>query len=312
MSDIDGILNENLDGAVFATENQTGAVSATENQNGAVSATVVEPTAEESEILHIRPEVVYHLSDFEGSLDLLLTLIKDAKINIEDIFVSDVTKQYVEIIKNTPKEEFDFEYAGEFITLAAELVYLKSLRTLPQDEVDDMDPDDPEVQRGLFLQKIKEYALLREQSEKLKTLETTNRFCRQPVFSEKDFRVSLTNFSLPKLIDAFAHVLMTAEHTESEKIPKKVMRDRFSVHDQMERIRALIIERREMDFIDLFEPDYDKIDIITTFLSVLELMKYGVLHVTQEELFGKITLFAIDGVTETAPLDIPEDDDGKY
>ena len=74
---------------------------------------------EEEELFVSRPKVVYRLSDYEGPLDLLLTLVKAAKIDIEEIFVSDVTKQYIDIIKNTPKEEFDFEYAGEFIIMAA-------------------------------------------------------------------------------------------------------------------------------------------------------------------------------------------------
>ena len=84
-----------------------------------------------------KPVIHYHLSDYDGPIDLLLELITKAKIDIEDIFVSDITRQYVEIITNLPKEEMDYEYAGEFITMAAKLVYLKSLCILPREEDDD-------------------------------------------------------------------------------------------------------------------------------------------------------------------------------
>lgn len=262
-------------------------------------------------IAGLKPVIHYHLSDFDGPLDLLLELIKDAKIRIEDIFVSDVTRQYVEIIKNTPKEEFDFEYAGEFITLAAELVYLKSLRTLPADDEDEEYYDDPEMQRAALINKIKEYALMKEQSEKLRAIETINRFYRMPVYTEKDYRVCLTNFSLPKLVSALARVMVNAEQRERSFIPKKVMQDKFSVAEQMQHIVELISLYGSFTFTSLFEPDFDRNDIVTTFLAVLELLKYGRLRAEQEELFGEIMLYAVEGADET-PLVFEEENDGKY
>ena len=80
-----------------------------------LSAEVVDPEAIDGDFVIAKPEIVYHLSDFDGPIPMLYQLIKDAKIRIEDIFISEVTSQYVEIIKNTPKEELDFDYAGEFI-----------------------------------------------------------------------------------------------------------------------------------------------------------------------------------------------------
>lgn len=274
------------------------------------NAEIVEPEAIEGDFVVAKPEIVYHLSDFDGPIPLLYELIKSAKIAIEDIFISEVTSQYVEIIRNTPKEELDFDYAGEFITMAAELVYLKSIRTLPKDD-EEITEDDPEYERQLLINKIKEYALLVEQSEKLREIETINRFYRAPVFTDKDYRVALVNFSLPKLVDAFARVLANAAIHEQEIIPKKVVEDRFSVHEQMENIRLMISVRKQMKFTDLFEPDYDKSDIVTTFLAVLELLKYGRLRAEQEEVFGEITIFAVEG-TEDVPIDFEEGDDGKY
>ncbi len=255
--------------------------------------------------------ITYHIENFDGPIDLLYTLIKDAKIDIEDIFISEVTSQYVEIVKNTPKDSIDYEYAGEFMVMAAELVYFKSIRTLPSDDDEDYDEDSPEYERQQFINKIKEYALLKEESEKLRGLETINRFYRMPVYTDKDYRVALVNFSLPKLVEAFAKVLANADRREQEIIPKKVVKDRFSVHEQMERIVVMLGERRKLLFTDLFEPDYDKSDIVTTFLAVLELMKYGRLRAEQEEVFGIIWLFIVEE-QEGLPIEFEEGDDGKY
>lgn len=266
-----------------------------------------ENPATDAEFFTVHSTVVYHISDFDGPIDLLLELVKSAKIRIEDIFISEVTKQYVEIIKTTPREELDYEYAGEFITFAAELVYLKSLRTLPKE---DEDEDDGVIdEREAFINKIKEYALLKEQAEKMRDMETINRFVREPVYSDKDYRVCLTNFSLPKLVEAFARVLANSERAVRDAIPKKVVKDRFSVHEQMTHIRELIYYHGSFDFEFLFEPDFDRGDIVITFLAVLELMKYGIIKAEQEEAFGKIILYKVEGNEETA---IQESADGEY
>ncbi len=264
------------------------------------------PTTD-AEFFAIHSTVVYHISDFDGPIDLLLELVKSAKIRIEDIFISEVTKQYVEIIKSTPREELDYEYAGEFITFAAELVYLKSLRTLPKD--DDDDADEVIDERTAFINKIKEYALLKEQAEKMRDMETINRFVREPVFTDKDYRVCLTNFSLPKLVEAFARVLANSERAVRDAIPKKVVKDRFSVHEQMNHIKELIFYHGSFDFEFLFEPDFDRGDIVITFLAVLELMKYNVIRAEQEEIFGKITLYKVEGKED---IEIQESEDGEY
>ncbi len=291
-------------------DNQVEQLEAQDVQNEkALSAEIVTPEAIEGDFVVERPEIVYHLEDFDGPIPLLYELIKDAKIAIEDIFISEVTSQYVQIIKNTPKEELDFDYAGEFITMAAELVYLKSVRTLPKDD-EPLEEDDPEYERQLLINKIKEYALLKEQSEKLREIETINRFYRQPTYTDKDYRVALVNFSLPKLVEAFARVLANEQIHKASIIPKKVVRDRFSVHEQMEHIRLMISIRKEMKFTDLFEPDYDRSDIVTTFLAMLELLKYGRLRAEQDEVFGDITMFAVDATDETIIFE--EGDDGKY
>lgn len=308
---------ENLDNQITTDVSQTESQAVVayntegqvENVNEQLSEVILpsDNPVTDAEFFTVHSTVVYHISDFDGPIDLLLELVKSAKIRIEDIFISEVTKQYVEIIKATPREELDYEYAGEFITFAAELVYLKSLRTLPKDE-DDAEDDEIDERRD-FINKIKEYALIKEQAEKMRDMETINRFVREPVFSEKDYRVCLTNFSLPKLVEAFARVLANSERAVRDAIPKKVVKDRFSVNEQMNNIKELIYYHGSFDFEFLFEPDFDRGDIVITFLAVLELMKYGIITATQEEAFGKIILYKVEGHEDIA---IGESEDGEY
>lgn len=282
-------------------------------ETDAHNAETAQPEQIAGDFLIVKPEIKFKIKDYDGPIGLLYDLIKKAEIPIEEVFISDITSQYIQILKETPNEELDYDFAGEFIVMAAELVYIKSLSVLPpaEDEYADEEYFDVEEEKQRLINKIKEYALMKEQSEKLREVETINRFYRSPTYTEKDYRVALVNFSLPRLVEAFARVLVTADTREQSIIPKKVMKDRFSVHEQMENICSIIAIRREMDFADLFESDYDKSDIVTTFLAVLELLKYGRLHAKQEEMFGEIIIYAVEG-TENMPIVFEEGDDGKY
>ncbi|MBO4695148.1 MAG: segregation/condensation protein A [Clostridia bacterium] len=264
---------------------------------------IIEPSLAEKEIFNESPTIVYHIADFDGPLDMLVTMIHDQKIAIEDLFISEITSQYVEIIKNTPKEELDYDYAGDFITMAAELLYLKSIKTLPSDEEENAEPDE----RDLFILKVKEYELMKEQAEKMRLLETTNRFYRPPEYDEKDYRVALVNFNLEKLMEAYARIVVQADVAQKEKIPKKVVREKFSVSEQIAHIESIAREKKEFTFTSLFEPDYDRNDIVTTFLAILELLSYQKLNVKQEELFGEIVLTYVENSADII-VDFKEED----
>ena len=264
---------------------------------------IIEPSLDEKEIFNESPTIVYHIADFDGPLDMLVTMIHDQKIAIEDLFISEITSQYVEIIKNTPKEELDYDYAGDFITMAAELLYLKSIKTLPKDEEENSEPDE----RDIFILKVKEYQLMKEQAEKMRLLETTNRFYRPPEYDEKDYRVALVNFNLEKLMEAYARIVVRADVAQKEKIPKKVVREKFSVSEQIAHIESVAREKKEFTFTSLFEPDYDRNDIVTTFLAILELLSYQKLNVKQEELFGEIVLTYVEQSADVI-VDFKEED----
>lgn len=248
------------------------------------------------ELFSVHTKYVYHIKNFDGPIEMLSEMLHDRKIDIDDIFISDITHQYVEIIKNTPKEELDYEYAGEFITMAATLVYQKSLRALPQDDDDEITPDDPRYEGELLIRMLKEYEIMKEQSEKLRDVEIVNSFSREPVYTDKDYRLCLVDFSLTKLVEAFAHVLANFEQNKVNTIPKKVLKDRFSVSDQMKNIVGLLDIYETFSFKFLIEPSFERGDVVITFLAVLELMKFGKIKAEQDESFGDIRLSkATDG-----------------
>ena len=148
--------------------------------------------------------VVIKLSSFEGPLDLLLHLIKEAKIDIHDIFVSEITEQYLSLMSEA--NDLDVEKASEFIDMAATLLEIKSKKLLPKittnEEVDEEDPEQK------LIRQIEEYKLFKEASEKLKVIEDVNKFYRKPDDSVGDFRYVLPDsLDLDAMIDAFTKVM---------------------------------------------------------------------------------------------------------
>ncbi len=255
------------------------------------------------ELFSVHTKYVYHIKNFDGPIEMLAEMLHDRKIDIDDIFISDITHQYVEIIKNTPKEELDYEYAGEFITMAATLVYQKSLRALPQDDDEEITPDDPRYEGELLIRMLKEYEIMKEQSEKLRDVEIINSFSREPVYTDKDYRLCLVDFSMTKLVEAFAHVLANFEQNKVKPLPKKVFKDRFSVSDQMKHIVGLLDMYETFNFRFLIEPSFERGDIVITFLAVLELMKFGKIKAEQDETFGDIRLSKAEGSDSTLQVE---------
>jgi chromatin segregation and condensation protein Rec8/ScpA/Scc1 (kleisin family) len=154
---------------------------------------------------------------------------------------------------------------------------------------------------------------LKEQSLRLQEIETINRFYRNPDYTEKDFRVALVNFSLPKLVEAFAKELVRADQRVQEIIPKKVIKDRFSVSQAMSIIwDTMCALGGSVLLSQLIEADFDVNDIVTTFLAALELMKYGQLSAEQEGLFDDILFTKAEDAGESLPAFLMEEVNGEY
>ena len=263
----------------------------------------------DDEDIYYKKKYRYDLSIYDGPLDLLLYLVRRNKIEIEDIFVSDITQQYLDIIgpiEDWTEEEID--YAGEFITMAAELIEIKSKLLIPTENVDETPDDLPE--RDLY-RRLEELKMFKMQAEKLQELETINRFFREPVFSEDDYRLAIKDFDLDKLIDAYAKMTYRAVQQELRLEPKTIQKERFSIDNRMHHICEVLIEQKKTSYFSLIEKDFNKIDAINTFLATLELMKKQQISAHQEEKFKDIEITVKEGV-ETPLVNSEEKLDGQY
>lgn len=240
-----------------------------------------------------RKNYVFFLSHFDGPLDLLLFMLKNKKLDIDELFVSDITKQYLEIISKVEKfDEAELAYAGEFLTTASELIYIKSVRILPTE--DDASIEAEEAQKSI-IDRLKEYEMFKTMSQRIKELETTNRFYREPVYTDEDYRLSIKNFSMDKLLDAYARLIDRLNRREADIEPKKVMKERFSVSNRISYIAQRIFSEKKLDLFSLFDEDFTRLEIVNTFLALLELVKRQVIKTTQDDTFGDIYLELAEG-----------------
>ena len=225
------------------------------------------------------------LSNFEGPLDLLLHLIKIAEVDVKDIFVSEVTNQFLEYVYNS---DIDMETESEYLSIAATIIEIKSKAIIPNEEA----MMEAEEEGNLLIQRIEEYRLLKESAEKLKELENVDRFYKNPEDDAFNVKVVYKDFNLNGLIDAFANLLKRVDvkdivENKQKEIPKEV----FTVADKIVLIKNLLQERKSMSFYDLFTGYSTKTEVITTFQAFLELLKHQFLRFEQDETFGDITLF---------------------
>ncbi len=233
------------------------------------------------------------LDDFEGPLDLLLHLINIAQIKIEDVFVSKVTDQfldYIEYMKTQPQRDIDKE--SEYLALAAQIVYIKSKSMVPVVEVmgDDMGGAEEE-QRALIEQlKQREYELIKEETPKLKDLETVGYYFKEPDKSLDSVRVVYKDFTLDGLLKAFANMMLKNESLQREKDNvKEIPKDTYTVEQKVNFIREKLIELQEVEFESLFTT-FSRNEIITTFQALLEMLKHQFVMVEQSENFGSINI----------------------
>ena len=236
------------------------------------------------------PVVDYNtkLANFEGPLDLLLYLVNRAQIEIRDIFVSEVTEQFIDYVNRA--EDMDMEKESEYLSMAATLLELKSKSVLPAVEFDDDLQDDYDDQEVLF-QKLEEYKLFKEVSARLKEQETTDIFYKEPDNGAEDVKVVYKDFNLDGLIKALSDVLSRNEIENRLKNEKKeIPKDVYTVADKVKFIKNTILERGKCSFYDLFKKSATRNEVITTFQALLELLKLQYLSVEQEGAFNDITI----------------------
>ncbi len=225
------------------------------------------------------------LSNFEGPLDLLLYLIKDSKLEIENIKLASITEQYLNYMRDIDK--VDMENAAEFIEVAATLVEIKSKSMIPQEQEKVKDENDPE---WLLLQRLKEYKLYKEASEKMKTQEIPNRMYKLPDEKVNDFRNVLTQMNIDGLINAFTNLLTKAAVREVVQEERTIVKDRWTVEEKIFEIKTILSTCEKIEFVELVGEDFSRGEVITLFMAMLELLKLQIINVSQEKMFGDIEI----------------------
>ena len=234
---------------------------------------------------------VIRLENFEGPIDLLWFLIRRSKIDISEIFVSQITDQYLKAMDQV--ERLDMEKACEFLQVAACLIEIKSKKMLPSPPIVELpDDEDPEkiLMRKLLEYKEKYYPLYKDASKKMKDYENTDSFYRAPDSSVGKPRFILADMNMDGLVKALQKMFFKIEQKAKENQVKTIERDRFTVEERTEQLKEIFTTSPRLLFEDLIEEDYSKIEIITTFQAILELLKAQFLHVIQDGPFADIII----------------------
>lgn len=229
------------------------------------------------------------LEIFEGPLDLLLYLIKKDEIDIYDVSIGRITKQYLDYI-NTFKM-LNIEVASEFIVMAANLMYIKSRELLPQVQQppeEDADEDDP---RWELIRQLVEYKKFKDAAQflGLQEVKSDEFFATTPELPDLSAppASAVGQVGIFDLIRAFQKVLKRFENTTNIR---EIVSDRFSVADKIEHLLETIPVGGRVRFESLFSTAASRVEVIVTFLAMLELMKLNHLQVEQEQLLGEIVV----------------------
>ena len=226
------------------------------------------------------------LANFDGPLDLLLYLVKQSEIQIKDIFVSEVTEQFLQYLDGI--EDLDVEKASEYLSMAATLLEIKARSVLPPVEFIDEQIEDPQA---LLIRRLEEYKMFKEEAQKLKELESVDRFYKEPDAAAYDVRIVYKDFNLNGLIKAFVEVMTKADIREAVKTARKeIPKEVFTVKDKIEHIRNVLTDRESCSFFELFPLDCTRSELITTFQAMLELLKLQYIFCEQKGVYDDITI----------------------
>ncbi len=255
--------------------------------------------------LYIPPDALeVILEAFEGPLDLLLYLIKRQNLDILNIPIADITKQYMDYIGLM--DDLKLELAAEYLVMAAMLAEIKSRMLLPR-PTESEDEDDP---RAELVRRLQEYERFKTAAVNLDGLPRMERDLHQasaepPLIEQK---MPLPDLQLKELLIAFKDVLHRADMFTSHHIN----REPLSVRERMSIVLGAIKSDEFIEFNQLFKPEEGRMGVIVTFLAILELIKESVLDIVQTEAFAPIYIKSI-GADAAPPVasdfDTASDDD---
>lgn len=237
------------------------------------------------------------LEAFEGPLDLLLHLIEKNKVDIYDIPIVEITEQYLAYIKNMETE--DMNIMSEFLVMAATLLDIKCRMLLPKEINEEGEEEDP---RAELVQKLLEYKMYKFMSFELKDkqVDAQKFFYREQALPEEveeyrppiDYEELIGDMTLTKLHEIFKSIVRRQE----DKIDPvrstfgKIEKDEIDMDEKTLFVEAYIREHRNCSFRKLLEKQHSKMEVIVTFLVILELMKVGKINILQENIFDDIEI----------------------
>ena len=246
-------------------------------------------------------ELEVKLDAFEGPLDLLLHLIEKNKVDIYDIPIVEITEQYLDCVSKMTKDDLDL--ASEFLVMAATLIDIKSRMLLPKEVDENGEEIDP---RAELVEKLIEYKMYKYAAGELRDMQVYagKSLYKEPTVPEEvkkyeppvDLDKLLSDVDLSKLNDIFQMVLKR----QMDKIDPvrskfgKIEMEEVSLPDKMEFVTDALKKRKRCSFKQLLEQQSSKMEVIVSFLAVLELIKIGKIEVHQEKTFDDIYIDSIE------------------
>jgi len=242
-----------------------------------------EPLTEMPRDLYIPPDALQvFLEAFEGPLDLLLYLIRRQNLDVLDIPIAEITRQYMQYID--VMQELQLELAGEYLLMAAMLAEIKSRMLLPRVKSEDgSEEEDPRAELVRRLQEYERFKKAAEDIDKLHRMERDALAASAELIERKIVRIQ-PQVSLQEMLHAFKDVVARANMFSHHH----VQRERLSVRARMSEILDRLREHSWVEFVNLFNPMEGRMGVTVTFIALLELMKEGLLEIVQAEVYGPI------------------------
>jgi len=232
--------------------------------------------------LYIPPDALeVILEAFEGPLDLLLYLIRRQNLDILEIDVAEITRQYMGYIDLMTS--IQLELAAEYLVMAAMLAEIKSRMLLPRQQADEEDEEDP---RAELIRRLQEYERFKKAAEDLDELPRMGRDTHQATAQVPDHEQQRPHpdVDMRDLVSALAEVLRRAEMFESHQIEL----EKLSTRERMSQVLDNLRDKQFVPFVALFKFEEGRLGVVVTFLAIMELIKESLVEIVQSESFGPI------------------------
>lgn len=244
---------------------------------------------------------VLHLDVFEGPMDLLLYLVKKNNMDIMDIAVSDITREYIAYLDMLQKLNLDS--AGEFLVMASTLMQIKARMLVPQPEKVEEEGPDP---RAELVAKLLEYQKYKEAANVLSEKYVVQRevyYRQEPQFSQDEYILEANIFDL---LGAFRNILARAK----EEV-KEILYEDIPIETKIREILAALEQKEYMTFEELFVGETSKADLIAAFLALLELIRTKQIIARQAKVFSNVRIYRVKPSTEDSSEVQRNDNDNK-